>query len=317
MEPVSSSRRASSLKSFFVSPYPQISVRVHPVVVFTILDSYVRKQESQVRSVGTLLGSIVEGNVVDVTDCYTVPHTERRESVKGVQKKEIIISGEYHLQMLSFKRKISQKEQVVGWFSTGSEITELHNLPHQYYSTGNAKFQIQHPLVSPVLLLVDTALTNTTLSIKAFLNVPTPIAFENLTSFHEIPSEVYTLKSDKTALQMLIQARSNAKKRGAAASAPALHQGFEVAFTKLVKLLKACTEYVEDVLDGKIEGDTELGRDLTKMLCSEPFFDVETFDAMCQNSLQDNLMVVYLSTLSRLQVAINQKISLAQQGAQQ
>ena len=56
------------------------TVRVHPVVLFTICDAYIRRSENQERVIGTLLGSIGDG-VVDIKNCYAVPHSESNEQV--------------------------------------------------------------------------------------------------------------------------------------------------------------------------------------------------------------------------------------------
>ena len=52
-----------------------ITVRVQPVVLFSICDAYIRRNEGKDRVIGTLLGSISEG-VVDIRECYAVPHNE-------------------------------------------------------------------------------------------------------------------------------------------------------------------------------------------------------------------------------------------------
>ena len=53
------------------------SVIVHPIVVFGILDHYIRRQEGQERVIGTLLGHLdEETGIVEVSNAYAVPHTE-------------------------------------------------------------------------------------------------------------------------------------------------------------------------------------------------------------------------------------------------
>ena len=56
------------------------SVRVHPVVLFTVCDAYIRRNDGQDRIIGTLLGTIADG-VVDVKNCYAVPHSEANDQV--------------------------------------------------------------------------------------------------------------------------------------------------------------------------------------------------------------------------------------------
>ena len=57
-----------------------LKVRVSPAVILTICDSYVRRSSKQSRIVGTLLGQIVDG-VVEVKNCYAVPHSDAPETV--------------------------------------------------------------------------------------------------------------------------------------------------------------------------------------------------------------------------------------------
>lgn len=58
-----------------------VIVRVHPVALFSICDAYIRRNEKQERVIGTLLGTVVDGNVFEVKNCYVVPHTENQEQV--------------------------------------------------------------------------------------------------------------------------------------------------------------------------------------------------------------------------------------------
>ena len=58
-----------------------ISVRVQPVVLLNICDTYIRRNKDQTRVIGTLLGSVAEG-IVDVKNCYAVPYNENLDQVR-------------------------------------------------------------------------------------------------------------------------------------------------------------------------------------------------------------------------------------------
>ena len=60
-----------------------LHVRVQPVVYASILSHYSRRQPSQHRVIGTLLGSVV-GNVVEVSNSFPVPHNETNDIVCAV-----------------------------------------------------------------------------------------------------------------------------------------------------------------------------------------------------------------------------------------
>ena len=63
---------------FLSSSLPLITCKIHPVVIFTILDHYVRRSESQERVIGTLLGVETDG-VVEIRNCFPVPHSEESQ----------------------------------------------------------------------------------------------------------------------------------------------------------------------------------------------------------------------------------------------
>merc|ERR1719188_2955357 len=85
--------------------------------------------------------------------------------------------------------------------------------------------------------------------------------------------------------------------------------GFEGGLKELLSLFRRIQEYVKAVQSGKVEGDLAVGRGLTSALCSEPVIDVEAVEQLCTSSLQDALMVVYLSNLTRTQISIAEKIN--------
>ena len=59
-----------------------ISVRVHPVVLFQISDAYERRSMDNHRVIGTLVGS-VDKQSVEITNCFCVPHKEYEERVEA------------------------------------------------------------------------------------------------------------------------------------------------------------------------------------------------------------------------------------------
>ncbi len=56
------------------------SVHIHPVALFSIVDSYERRPENSKRVIGTLLGTREKG-VVEIKSGYPVPHNETEDEV--------------------------------------------------------------------------------------------------------------------------------------------------------------------------------------------------------------------------------------------
>lgn len=58
-----------------------VFAQVHPMVLFSVLDHYLRRPENQKRVIGTLLGT-VSANMVEITNSFAVPHLEKNDEVK-------------------------------------------------------------------------------------------------------------------------------------------------------------------------------------------------------------------------------------------
>ena len=58
-----------------------VKVILHPVALFGIVDSYERRKEDAKRVIGTLVGNLDKG-VVEVKNCFAVPHQETEDEVK-------------------------------------------------------------------------------------------------------------------------------------------------------------------------------------------------------------------------------------------
>ncbi len=59
---------------------PSVRVNIHPLVLFSVCDAYIRRSEKQDRVIGTLLGVVSDG-IVEVKNCYVVPHNESSDQV--------------------------------------------------------------------------------------------------------------------------------------------------------------------------------------------------------------------------------------------
>ena len=53
------------------------------MALFTIMDSYKRRQDASRRVIGTLLGVKERAGLVEIRSGYPVPHNETEEEVRG------------------------------------------------------------------------------------------------------------------------------------------------------------------------------------------------------------------------------------------
>lgn len=83
------------------------STTVHPVALFSILDHYLRRNDSQERVIGTLLGTRSDSGEVEIRSSFAVLHSETEE--------QVAVDMEYHRTMYELHHRVNPKEIIVGW----------------------------------------------------------------------------------------------------------------------------------------------------------------------------------------------------------
>ncbi|KAF4705323.1 26S proteasome non-ATPase regulatory subunit 7, partial [Perkinsus olseni] len=93
------------------------TVVVHPIVLLSIVDHYNRAAKGTARRVvGTLLGQMLDGKL-HVTNSFALPFEE------DLRDPQVwFVDHNYHEKMYAMFKKVSQKEVVVGWYSSGPRI---------------------------------------------------------------------------------------------------------------------------------------------------------------------------------------------------
>lgn len=278
-----------------------LTCRVHPVAIVRILNAFVRRQEGAHRVIGTLVGTVTEGSILDITGAFPVVHKDTDDGV--------LMDQEYHKNMLALHQKASPRELVVGWFSTGDEIVASSASIHNFYCTKESQFTPTSTLPGPIHLLVNTSLLQQSFSAKAFVNVKTNVA-ESLLQFREVPLQLQASAAEQSGISQLMQARRSTREAAESGKLTdiATIDGFASGLKELLALFRRIQEYVRAVQSGSVDGDLAVGRGLTAQLCSEPIVDVEAVASVCNSTLQDALMVVYLSNLTRSQINIAEKV---------
>jgi translation initiation factor 3 subunit F len=275
---------------------PYQRVQMHPLVVVAICDAYARRPEGATRSIGTLLGYVADGNVIEITDAFTVSHKDEADG-------RVMMDQEYHRKMLRLKRKVSLKESVVGWFSTGNEIRPSSIVIHSFYQGKDAVFSPAPALPSPLHVIVDTDCKDAKLTVKCYVNMPTP-GLDTLVQFHEVPLVIQN--SPESGMSLLPSVYNEEEKDGK-------KTGFDDGIASLLVKLRKAEAFSKNVVDGsqKVDmTDAPLAREFSQALtAAEPVFGVDAFEQRCASTVQDTLMCVYLSNLVRSQTALAEKIN--------
>ncbi|MBA0782438.1 hypothetical protein Gotri_000322 [Gossypium trilobum] len=266
-----------------------LSAKVHPLVIFNICDCYVRRPDQAERVIGTLLGSVLPDGTVDIRNSYAVPHTESAE--------QVALDIEYHHNMLVSHQKVNPKEVIVGWYSTGLGVTGGSALIHDFYS---------REVPNPVHLTVDTGFRNGEGTIKAYVSVNLALGDRQLAAqFQEIPLDLRMVEAERLGFDIL--------KTTAVDKLPNDLEGMEVTMQRLLALIDDVYKYVDDVVEGRVAADNSIGRFISDTVASLPKLSPSVFDKLVNDSLQDQLLLLYLSSITRTQLGLAEKLNTAAQ----
>eukprot|EP00798_Chlamydomonas_sp_ICE-L_P015670 gene15670-21774_t len=264
-----------------------LTVRIHPVALFSICDAYIRRGEKQDRVIGTLLGVIAD-NIIEVRNCYVVPHNESSE--------QVAVDIAHHKTMFELHQRVSPSEIIVGWFATGPSLYNSDALIQEFYSK-------EAP--NSIHMLVDTTLSDGKFNIQAFSSRLLTLGEKTLaTEFVEMPCDVLFGEVERVGVELLAS--------GASSKPQSDNESLETSLERLRSLMESAHKYVDDVVEGRAPGNPAIGRYLADTLALVPHFSKADFERLFNDNVQDVLMVTYLSNLLRTQIALAEKLGTSQ-----
>lgn len=238
---------------------------------------------------------------VEITNAFAVPHAERGD--------EVAIGKDFNRQMLALHLRANPRETVMGWYATALPdendpngeskcIADTSSLIHDFYA-GECDDD-------PIHLVVDTSLQTDAIALRAYKSTPVCIKNEPLANmFNEIRLSVKSSESERICIDRMIGSNSA---EGASTNEDET-AALQVSMERLLQMLETCSEYVDKVVDGTVSADDEVGRNISEVLNSVPRIRPEVFDKMFNDSLQDLLMVTYLSNITKTQLTIAEKLN--------
>jgi len=273
-------------------------VEVHPLVLFSILDHYLRRQDGNDRVIGTLIG-FRNGDVIEITDCFGVTYVHYAN--------QPLFGRTYNKEMFDLYKRVDPKETIVGWYSTFSDERTLDSISlhfHSEYAEENEK---------AIHLVVDTSLKEDKINFRAFVSAPVLIGEQALgNTFHQVECEIKMEDDEKLAIHQVVKGREFSRDRKQAESLSRINNDENqliAPIRTLHSMLGTITDYVDQVVSGKIPANHEVGMRIAEALKSVPQLDPDSYDNIYNRSTQDLLMVSYLSNLTRTQLAIVEKLT--------
>uniref|UniRef100_A0A8C4EMY2 Eukaryotic translation initiation factor 3 subunit F n=2 Tax=Dicentrarchus labrax TaxID=13489 RepID=A0A8C4EMY2_DICLA len=283
-------RRRVSKPSFpKMSVYGPV-VKIHPVVLASICDSYERRNEGASRVIGTLLGT-VDKHSIEVTNCFSVPHNESED--------EVAVDMEFAKNMYELHKRVSPTEVIIGWYATGFDITEHSVLIHEYYSREAS---------NPIHLTMDTALQSGKMNIRAYVSAQMGVPGKTVgVMFTPLTVKYIYYDTERIGVELLQRTRVLPSRTKGLTSDLSQVAG---SAAKVQDMLATVLAYIEDVLSGKATADNSVGRFLMDLVNKVPTISAEDFENMLNSNINDLLMVTYLSNLTQAQIALNEKLVL-------
>ena len=289
--------------------------------------SYIRRQETQERVIGTLLGTVSPDGVVEVKNSYAVPHNEQDDTV--------FVDVEFHRAMIDLHQKVNPGEKIVGWYSTGDGIVPTDALIHEFYA---------HECVDPVHVTLDVNFVDRSKLVRAWVGHPVVLAASAADAKAAAKEAVAAPATPEKDENTGSRSASEATERPAAAPPAATHfqeialanefdaaervgtsllanpatdsiaseaEGLEKTVRKLGEMLEKTAAYVDGVVEGKVPADAEIGRRLADALAAVPRLTKDQFEKVFGDAIQDVLLVMYLSNITKMQLMLAEKLQTA------
>mmetsp|Transcript_23178 Transcript_23178/g.32652 ORF Transcript_23178/g.32652 Transcript_23178/m.32652 type:complete len:371 (+) Transcript_23178:265-1377(+) len=314
--------KSSSLnndKDASISPTPAIAtatttlnevldVTVHPLVLLSVADHYHRvARGTRKRAVGVLLGTVSRGRV-DATNSFAVPFEEdsRNPAI-------FYLDHNYLENMLLMFRKISVKERVIGFYSTGPEIRpndlRIHSMLKRFLPKGTN--------TPPVFVIIDVRPNRQSIPTTAYRVVEeveesssssnsNHSSVEMKKTFVHVPSLIDAMEAEEVGVEHLLRDINDPTISTVSNLIHAKLSGLHSLSEKLTEM----KHYLQAVSSGKITRvNQEIMANMQKILNLLPNLNVETLVRSMQVKTNDMHMVIYLSSLIRSVIALHDLVN--------
>ncbi|KAI9023804.1 maintenance of mitochondrial structure and function-domain-containing protein [Phycomyces nitens] len=269
---------------------------VSPVVLFAVLDQYLRRDEQQSKAIGALLGvRSDDGSEVEIRNSFGVIYTE--------ESSEIVVDKEHYRNMYELHQRVNPEEVILGWYTSGTGLSPAISPIHSTFAPDTAPFNPLH-----VTFDTESLIKSDGLGVHAYTSAPVGFSASSGASiFLPVQCDIKYLDAERSGLDMLASAKST-ETRSASLLSDMDH--LEVAVNKLQEMLERISRYVDSVVEGKEKPNNAIGRYIMDTVSVVPKVDTTAFEKMFNSHLQDLLMVVYLANMTRTQLSITEKLNL-------
>ncbi|PPQ81118.1 hypothetical protein CVT25_014757 [Psilocybe cyanescens] len=266
------------------------TVIVHPLVLLSVTDHHARSvsRNTQKRVVGVLLGQD-NGKTINVANSFGIPFEEDEKDSKTWFLDHNYIEGMYEM----FK-KVNARERMIGWYHTGPKLRasdqEINDLFKRF-------------IARPVMVIVDVR--------PQAVGMPTDSYFaveeikddgtETRKTFLHVPSAIEAEEAEEIGVEHLLR-----DIKDSTTTTLATRVSEQLASLRgLSSRLSDIKKYLVDVEAGRMPVNHQIVYYLQDMLNLLPdLTDPETEQSFAA-STNDEMLVVYLSSLLRAVIALH------------
>lgn len=275
-----------------MSPLPE-KVVVHPLVLLSVVDHYYRvAKDTKKRVVGVLLGS-TRGGILDVSNSFAVPFEEDEKNPNVWY-----LDHNYMENMYAMFRKVNAKEKLIGWYHTGPKLGKNDLLINDLM----AKYT-----PNPCLCIIDVKPKELGLPTDAYVAVeeihddgtPTSKTFEH------VPSEMGAEEAEEIGVEHLLRDIMDST-QGTVATRISNQLN---SVRGLKSHLEGIYHYLEDVAAGKLPVNNQIVYVLQDIFNLLPDLNVDELVRAFAVKTNDQMMVIYLSSLIRAIIALHDLIN--------
>lgn len=269
-------------------------VAVHPIVLLSIADHHNRVVDSgKQRVIGILLGDKYKGQV-NVLQCFAVPF-EEDPSDNTVW----FVDTNFIDEMYALHRKVTLKEQIVGWYSSSSKVSpndlDIHHMMRRYCP-------------NPVFITTDVGAKDPhEIPVSAFVGAERvrPDGQPIVTSFQNVPTIVDFLEVEEVGVEHLLRDIKDVDMSEIGTTLTNSVHGLAALESRLCGI----SQYLQDVIDKKYEPDNEIIGIVQSIFNLLPNLVLQdTVDSLATKS-DDSAFMVFVSQLCRSVVSLHELVN--------
>ncbi|KAG8825152.1 proteasome regulatory particle subunit [Serendipita sp. 401] len=266
------------------------TVIVHPLVLLSVSDHHGRTSArmSHKRVIGVLLGQD-NGKTINVANSFGIPFEEDEKDPKTW-----FLDHNYIESMSEMFKKVNAREKMVGWYHTGPQLRasdqEINDVFKRY-------------IPRPVMVIVDTRQSTVGIPTEAYFAVEEikDDGSESKRTFLHVPSVIEAEEAEEIGVEHLLR---DIKDSTTTTLATRVTQQAD-SLRALQSRIKDLRDYLLQVAQGKLPVNHQITYHLQDALNLLPDLSNTLTTSSFIGNTNDQLLVIYLSSLVRAVIALH------------